>query len=324
MRHEDFNSIDIEPVLEQVLNYGLKETGSTSAHWLSTFGLTRVQESSSDTWDFAFSSADVVGKHVISRPAADVFDMFHVWRKVAQLYPKNMKGAFTPHMVSAPAASYYAHPISFNGVLLGILLLEGVAQKNPVNLFNKLRPAIEIAAKYVAFAYQQLDAKNMSYIDEVTGLYNQRYLPMVLEHEINRNKRENAQFCLLFLDIDYFKMVNDGRGHLVGSRLLLELGKVLKSQVRSCDYLFRYGGDEFIVLLGNSNAENSKKVAERIRKAVESHTFSVEGHNLNLTVSIGLAAYPEHAQTASGLIQIADQAMYYGKRKSRNVVFVAS
>lgn len=324
MKHENFTSIEIDLVLEQVLDFACKETQCRSAHWLSNFALQRVQESTSETWDWAFSSADVMGKHVLSRPSADVFDMFHVWRKVAGLYPGGMKGNLTPHTISAAPSSYYAQPLSFNGELLGILLLEEVAEKNPVALFNKLRPSLDIAAKYICFAYQQLDAKNMSYIDEVTGLYNQRYLPMVLEHEISRNKRDQAQFCLLFLDIDYFKMVNDGRGHLVGSRLLLELGKILKSQVRSCDYLFRYGGDEFIVLLGNSNVENSKKVAERIRKAIESHTFSVEGHNLNLTVSIGLAAYPEHAQTASGLIQIADQAMYYGKRKSRNIVFVAS
>jgi len=261
---------------------------------------------------------------VMSHPQVDLWDMFHVWRKVADLYPQSGKAQLAPHMISAAPNSYYAHPVSFNGVVQGILLFEGVSQTNPVTLFNQLRASIEVAAKYVTFAYQQLDAKNMSYVDEVTGLYNQRYLPMVLEHEIGRNKRENAQFSLLFLDIDYFKMVNDGRGHWVGSRLLLELGKILKNQVRSCDYLFRYGGDEFIVLLSNSNSENSKKVAERIRKAIESHTFSVEGHNLNLTVSIGLASYPEHAQSASGLIQIADQAMYYGKRKSRNIVFVAS
>jgi diguanylate cyclase (GGDEF)-like protein len=119
-------------------------------------------------------------------------------------------------------------------------------------------------------------------------------------------------------------MVNDGRGHYIGSKLLVELGQLFKQQVRACDYAFRYGGDEFIILLSSSNAESSKKVAERIRKAVEERTFSVEGQNLNLTVSIGLAAYPEHGQTAASLIQLADQAMYYGKRKSRNIVFVAS
>jgi diguanylate cyclase (GGDEF)-like protein len=324
MKHDDFISLEVETVLGQVLDFCQKETKATTVHWLSAFGLARVHESSSETWHWAFSTADVANRHVISRPSVDLWDLFHVWRKVAQLYPQSGKTKFVPHMLSAAPTAYYVHPVSFNGVLQGILLFEGMPQVNPVTLYNQLRPEIDIASKYIAFAYQQLDAKNLSYVDEVTGLYNQRYLPLVLDHEIGRNKRENAQFSLLFLDIDYFKMVNDGRGHWVGSRLLLELGKVLKSQVRSCDYLFRYGGDEFIVLLGNSNSENSKKVAERIRKAIESHTFSVEGHNLNLTVSIGLAAYPEHAQTASGLIQIADQAMYYGKRKSRNIVFVAS
>lgn len=324
MKHEDFTTLEIDVVLGQVLDYGLKETQCKSAHWLSAYGLSKVQESREDTWDFAFASADVQGKHVISRPQADVFDMFHVWRKVGQLYPQGMKSGWNPHSIAAAPANYFAVPLAFNGNLLGIFLFESPTAKSPVALYNKLRPSLEIAAKYVSFAYEMLDARNQSYVDEVTGLYNQRYLPMVLDHEISRNRRDEAQFCLLFLDIDYFKMVNDGRGHLVGSRLLLELGKILKAQVRSCDYTFRYGGDEFIVLLGNSNAENSKKVAERIRKAVESHTFSVEGHNLNLTVSIGLACFPEHAQTASGLIQIADQAMYYGKRKSRNIVFVAS
>lgn len=324
MKHEDFTSIEVDVVLNQVLDFCLKECHATSVHWLSAFGLERVLESSGETWHWAFSTADVVGKHVISQPAMDLWDLFHVWRKVSQLFPQPWKGPFSPHMLNSAPTVYYVHPVSFNGVLQGILLFEGMAEVNPVKIFAKLCPHIEIAAKYMAFAYQQLDAKNMSYIDEVTGLYNQRYLPMVLEHEIHRSKRDNSQFSLLFLDIDYFKMVNDGRGHWVGSRLLLELGKILKAQVRSCDYAFRYGGDEFILLLGNSNSESSKIVAERIRKAVETNAFSVEGHTLNLTVSIGLASYPEHAQTAPGLIQIADQAMYYGKRKSRNIVFVAS
>ena len=99
---------------------------------------------------------------------------------------------------------------------------------------------------------------------------------------------------------------------------------MLQAQVRSCDYTFRYGGDEFIVLLGGASVDVSKKVAERIRKAIEDKKFLVEGHSLNLTVSIGIACYPTHGDSTASLIQIADQAMYYGKRKSRNIVFVAS
>lgn len=325
MKHEDFSSIDLDFVLDKILDHCLSQTHASTVHWLSTLGLTRVIESSKETWEWAFSSADVAGRHVASLPKnADLFDLFHAWKKVAQLYPLPFKGAAKGQVFSAAPSSIYAYPVVFNGTFLGVLMFEGLQDPNANQLNAKLKPALDVAAKYLAFAYQNLEARSLSYIDEVTGLYNQRYLPMVLEHEILRAKRDKSSFSLLFLDIDYFKMVNDGRGHLVGSRLLLELGKILKSQVRACDYAFRYGGDEFIVMLGNSNAETSKVVAERIRKAVESHTFSVEGHNLNLTVSIGLASYPEHAQSASGLIQIADQAMYYGKRKSRNIVFVAS
>ncbi len=324
MKHEDFVSLDIDDILSKVLAFGQKATAAKSVHWLSAFGLDRVNESSNETWHWAFSTADVVGKHVISQPPADLFDLFHVWRKVSQLYPKKLKAPFTPHVLAVAPTNYYVFPVAFNGVLQGILLFESPAAANAVALYAKLRPEIEIAAKYIAFAYNHLDAKNLSYLDELTGLYNQRYLPMVLAHEIERSKRDSAQFSLLFLDIDYFKMVNDGRGHWVGSKLLVELGNILRAQVRTCDYAFRYGGDEFIILLGSSNAENSKRVAERIRKAVEEHSFNIEGHSMKLTISIGLAAYPEHAQTAQGLIQLADQAMYYGKRKSRNVVFVAS
>jgi diguanylate cyclase (GGDEF)-like protein len=218
----------------------------------------------------------------------------------------------------------FIYPYYCEDKFLGLLVLDRPRASNPVEIVGQFKAGLDLAAKYLQFAYQHLEAKNESYLDELTGLYNQRYLPMALEHEIQRAKRENTEFTLLFLDIDYFKLVNDGRGHWVGSKLLIELGKVLREQVRSCDYCFRYGGDEFIVVLGGANLEGSKIAAERIRQAVEAKAFQVEGHSINLTVSIGLASYPNHANSAVSLIQIADQAMYYGKRKSRNIVFVAS
>lgn len=318
MKHEDFSSLAVEDVLARVLDYAHARSGAKAVHWLSSYGLTRVFESSNESWSWAFSTADVIGKHVVSRPESNVWDLFHVWRKAADHYmAAGKKLSKDPLAMSLAPSDYVAYPVIFNGALIGVLLFEGVKKVS-------LGSDFDMVPRYMSFAYEVLAAKNLSYLDELTGLYNQRYLPMVLAHEIERARRDNGQFSLLFLDVDYFKMVNDGRGHLVGSKLLIELGEILKKQVRACDYAFRYGGDEFIVLLGSSNSENSKKVAERIRKSVEEHNFQVEGHSLNLTISIGLASYPEHAQSASGLIQIADQAMYYGKRKSRNIVFVAS
>lgn len=324
MNHDDFNTLDVELVVSKLLAFCQTKSNSKAVHWLSTFGLTRIQASTSETWHWAFSTPDLAGKHVVSVPHTDPWDLFHIWRKVAGLYAQPWMGPYDSHLITAAPENYVAIPVLHADVLFGVILLEAPTETNPVKLTGLLKEHIQLASKYVSFAYSLLDARNMSYVDELTGLHNQRYLPTVLEHEIERSKRDNAQFSLLFLDIDYFKMVNDGRGHWVGSKLLVELGTLLRGQVRSCDYTFRYGGDEFIILLGSSNAENSKTVAERIRKTVESHSFEIEGHNLNLTVSIGLAAYPEHAQSASALIQLADQAMYYGKRKSRNIVFVAS
>ncbi len=323
MKHEDFTTLEIDDVLVRIIDYTREKTRAAAVHWISAYGLNRMQEAAGENWDWSFASADVIGKHMWSQPASDLSQLYQMWQQVSNLYPQPWSGAMAPHMITSPH-NRYAHPMFFDGKFLGIMLIDRPHSSNPVEIQGRFKAGLDMAARYVHFAYLHLDAKNDSYIDEVTGLHNQRYLPMALDHEIQRTKRENSKFTLLFLDIDFFKMVNDGRGHWVGSKLLLELGKILKTEVRACDYVFRYGGDEFIVILGNADSTQAKIAAERIRKAIETHEFQVEGHSFHLTVSIGLAAYPEHAQSAVGLIKLADEAMYYGKRKSRNIVFVAS
>lgn len=323
MRHEDFNSLDIDDVLGRVLDFAITATGATSAHWLSQVGLSRLQAEATQIHDFGFSFTDITIHHMRSQPSVEPAQAFQIWRQMAQLYPQPWGAKLSAHVLSEPFTRY-VHPVFFEKRFLGLLLLDKPRSSNPVEINRDLKNGVELASRYLYFAYQHLEAKNESYIDEVTGLHNQRFLPIALEHEIHLARRDNMQFTLLFMDIDYFKMVNDGRGHWVGSKLLQELGNVLKSQVRGCDYTFRYGGDEFIVLLGNTDAEQARIAAERIRKSVERHNFVVDGHNMKLTVSIGLATYPDHAQNAVGLIKLADEAMYYGKRKSRNIVFVAS
>lgn len=324
MKHEDFKSLNLDDVLTKMLSYVREATKGSAVHWISAEGLRRVHESSETDWQWTFAAVDIIGRHMWSLPASDLFSLFQLWKQADVLFPQPWKGELPPQMLSGGAIPRFLYPVFFERNLVGIVAIDKPRESNPVALIAQFKAGLDTASKYLFFAYQYLGAQNETYLDELTGLYNQRYLPLALDHEINRSKRESSRFTLLFLDIDYFKMVNDGRGHWVGSKLLIELGKVLKSQVRACDYCFRYGGDEFILLLGSANVEDSKRVAERIRKAVEQNAFTVEGHSLNLTVSIGLAEYPTHAQTASGLIQIADQAMYYGKRKSRNIVFVAS
>jgi len=164
-------------------------------------------------------------------------------------------------------------------------------------------------------------AKERAFIDDVTGVYNARYLLSTTENEIQRAERYGNALSALFLDLDRFKMVNDRHGHLVGSDCLRQLSDVLLQCVRQVDTLARYGGDEFTILLVDTDLEAALVVAERIRRTVEQHVFEAgrEG-SLRLTISIGVATYPSHGETRDLLLDNADKAMYRAKSQGRNRV----
>jgi two-component system, cell cycle response regulator len=163
--------------------------------------------------------------------------------------------------------------------------------------------------------------EHLAYLDDLTHLYNTRYLELALERELQGGR----PFSVLFLDLDHFKGVNDQHGHLSGSRLLVEVGRVLRACVRDDDVVARYGGDEYVVVLVGIDSGGGLKVAERIRRAIEDHRFlSREGARVRVTASIGLASFPEHARAKAEILDLADRAMYRGKRSNRNVVYMAS
>jgi diguanylate cyclase (GGDEF)-like protein len=163
--------------------------------------------------------------------------------------------------------------------------------------------------------------EHLAYLDDLTHLYNTRYLEVALDREISGGR----PFSLVFLDLDHFKNVNDTHGHISGSRLLVEVARVLRSCVRDEDIVVRYGGDEYVLLLVGIDSGGGLKVAERIRRAIEDHRFlSREGARVRVTASIGLASHPEHATAAAEIVDLADRAMYRGKRTTRNVVYMAS
>lgn len=167
-------------------------------------------------------------------------------------------------------------------------------------------------------------AKELTYIDDVTKLYNVRYMDIALDNEIKRAKRFASQLSLLFIDIDYFKRINDTHGHEVGTRALFELGQLLREIVREVDTVIRYGGDEFTLLLVETNSAGAMIIGERIRTAVEKHIFlSEEGLSVRFTITIGIATYPEQSADKTELLTFADHAMYKGKRTTRNVVVLA-
>ena len=164
-------------------------------------------------------------------------------------------------------------------------------------------------------------AKEKAFIDDVTEVYNARYLLAATEREIHRAARSGKELSVLFLDLDRFKRVNDQYGHLVGSNVLRRLSEVLLDCVRQVDTLARYGGDEFTILLVDTPLRGAVQVAERIRRTVAETLFEgTGGAPIRLTISIGVATFPDHARDREGLLDVADKAMYRAKSKGRNCV----
>lgn len=164
------------------------------------------------------------------------------------------------------------------------------------------------------------NAQELMYTDDLTGLYNHRYLQVAMGHEVRRSQRYGLQFSLLFLDMDRFKEINDRHGHLAGSTALQEVGLLLRQCVRDVDTLFRFGGDEFAAILVETDGRTARIVADRIRRTIEEHIFLAEqGTPSNLTVTAGFATFPADSVEKNILLDLADRAMYAGK-KTRNVV----
>jgi diguanylate cyclase (GGDEF)-like protein len=166
--------------------------------------------------------------------------------------------------------------------------------------------------------------QELTITDDCTGLYNARHLYKTLETEVYRSSRFGYEFSVLFIDLDHFKQVNDTHGHLIGSKLLNEIGYLIKAQLRLIDYAFRYGGDEFVVLLPQTGKDSALIVARRLRDSLRTSTFCTEeGLNLNVRASIGLATYPHDAKSPHDIIRQADEMMYLVKNTTRDNIGIA-
>jgi diguanylate cyclase (GGDEF)-like protein len=168
---------------------------------------------------------------------------------------------------------------------------------------------------------QMLDKlQKLAITDGLTKLYNSRYFYNRIELEVARSIRYNRPLSLLLLDIDFFKDYNDAYGHLEGDKVLVRLGKIIKTCLRKMDSAYRYGGEEFTILLPETKAADADTVAQRIRASIEKETFHPEsGKTANITVSIGVTEYfPQEDITA--FVQRSDKAMYLSKQRGRNAI----
>ena len=161
--------------------------------------------------------------------------------------------------------------------------------------------------------------------DPLTGLYNRRYMDETMHQEISRAMRHKEKMGLLMLDLDYFKKFNDEYGHEIGDFILSEFGRLVKATIREEDIPCRYGGEEFTILLPESDRDQTERIAERIRMSVRVHAFLLGHHSYGpITVSIGAALFPENGKTAENLMKQADDALYKSKQTGRDRVTMAA
>lgn len=223
--------------------------------------------------------------------------------------------------------SIVAVPVRFRDQCLGVIELINCVGDDGFS--PRELALLEALADYAAIAIE--NARHVQRIheltitDDCTTLYNARHLNFMLDTEIYRSHRYSYEFSIIFIDLDHFKAVNDTHGHLTGSKLLGEIGNMIKSNCRLIDFAFRYGGDEFVLLLPQTSKENACRVARRLHRMIkDTQWLKDEGLDVRITSSVGVASFPVDSRDKAGLLHLADEAMYMVKNTSRDRVAAAS
>jgi two-component system cell cycle response regulator len=195
---------------------------------------------------------------------------------------------------------------------------------NPMELMARIRCHLRIKDIRDELNRANTKLKELVDIDDLTGLFNMRSLYQKLDYELDRAGRYNRSVAVIMMDMDHFKSVNDENDHLFGSYVLTEVGKIIRETIRKVDFAARYGGDEFLIVLTETNIEGAKQFCERLRESVSRQTFSNNGYIKKLTCSLGLAITNAGNRTidARALVRMADKALYKSKELGRNRVEV--
>ncbi|HUS19850.1 MAG TPA: sensor domain-containing diguanylate cyclase [Terriglobales bacterium] len=214
-------------------------------------------------------------------------------------------------------------PLIFFGEKLGVLVLDS---KTPGAFLQSditpLESVADICAAAIQNAHHFESAKQLAYLDGLTGIFNRRFFEMRIVEELERAQRYKSEMSVIMLDIDNFKKLNDEFGHLLGDEVLRQVSTILQQHLRKGDVVCRFGGEEFAILLPQANAESAMEVADKLRRAIE--TWHFPGVPRPVTVSAGTAQYPEFGVTRDEVVSAADSALYLAKQAGRNCVINSS
>jgi len=212
------------------------------------------------------------------------------------------------------------YPILNKGKLSGLLYMEN---NLTAGAFTPERLEIlHIIASQAAISLENAKLFDLATTDGLTKLFVHRYFQLMLEQEIQHARRYNRPFSLIMIDIDDFKRFNDTYGHQLGDEVLRSVGRVIRKITRTVDISARYGGEEFVTILPETDVNKGLIAADKIRKCIEEIEIPHEAGKLHVTVSMGLAVFPYHAQDKDDLIKSADTALYVSKREGKNRVTV--
>jgi len=212
-------------------------------------------------------------------------------------------------------------PLRFRGQINGILCLKKKEKEFGKEYSKDEKRFIDIIAGFASVAIENARLYEMATLDRKTKLYNHGYFQNRLLEEIERAERYKTDLSLMMLDLDHFKNINDTYGHMVGDEVLIKIARVIREQLRSFDIPARFGGEEFTVILPETDLPCTVSVAERLRKAVEKLSFSSPKGSFSVTVSIGVTGFIHSSGTTEDIfIEEADRALYYAKQHGRNQV----
>ena len=209
-------------------------------------------------------------------------------------------------------------PLLINKHNIGYLVAKGIRAEDK-DKFNILAGQFILGMKR-ALLYEKI--QELSIIDSLTDVFNRRYFLQRFREELVRSKKFQYKFSFVMVDVDHFKKYNDYYGHLVGDAILRDIAAVLKENLRQIDFIGRYGGEEFSLILTETDKEQAKFATERIRRAVESRLIRAYDEDLKVTISQGVSVFPDNAEDAQALIEGADKAMYTAKDLGRNKVCI--